>query len=144
MGSRSASRAERRGDAGTARIAGITITAVGAAMLAGGLAVVGWNESEIATTDAHGVMLFERYTAMGCPAALGCERLQADIEAVRSSQERQNVIRIAAITGAALGAALMTLGVILWVSAPTDDAIESSAHAALSIGPGSVEVRGAF
>jgi hypothetical protein len=141
----------RVGAAEASRIAGIVITFTGVAFLGTGLGLIGWNETEISSTDAQLRPLLSRYASFMCGGLsptdpVECERLEREILPLTEAQSTQDILRVVSIGSAVVGAAMVTLGVILWVGAPGERQIDESAHAGLSvgIGPGSLALRGVF
>lgn len=137
-------RAERIGASEGQRTAGIALVVSGLALLAVGVPLTLWNESEIAHTDAAIVQLNRDYAAMCMPIGPQCDALAAQGAALRSSADTENTLRWVSITTATLGAIAGATGLVLWMTAPSADAIDEAAHAALRVGPASVSVEGTF
>lgn len=127
-------------------LAGITLTLAGSALLVGGLALVAWNEAEIADTDARVREAMAEYARRGCPLSPDpqCAAVLELRESLGNAQGVQDALRPSSVAAAILGAATITLGVVLWVSAPSVPAIERSAHAVLRVGPSTIALQGSF
>lgn len=138
-------RRERLEAADTQRTTGITLTAVGAAITASGLAVLIWNEAEITRTDDRLRFINQQLSTcrtMGFDP--GCEALEAEGEQLADAQQTQNLLRGVSIAGTVVGAALAATGLGLWLAAPSEDAVDRSARARLTLGPGGLRLHGAF
>ncbi len=128
------------------RATGIGLTVGGAAIALAGLAVLIWNEAEIARTDER--LLFINEQLRGVCRDMGfdptCEAYEREGGELSQDQETQNVLRGVSIVGTLLGSALTAAGLALWVDAPTEDHIDAGAHARLSIRPGRLVLDGTF
>ncbi len=140
-------RMNRLSSANELRTAGILLTASGGAILAGTIALWIWNESEIATADERLNFINEQLATvcpmMGFPRE--CDDLEDEGRRIRDEvQPPQNVLRGVSIAATILGAALTATGLSLWLTAPSEEAIDAAASARLRLGPGSVALEGAF
>ncbi len=139
-----AERASRVGSAETQRTAGVALTVSGLVLLAVGVPLLIWNESEIASTDAAVVRLNAEIAAMCMPIGPRCDALAAQGAALRASADTQNTLRGLSLGLTVLGAAVGGTGLALWISAPSSDAIDAAAHATLRLGPTGVVLDGTF
>jgi len=138
-------RRERLDASRAQRTAGIALTAIGAAITAGGVGVLIWNEAEISRTDDRLRFLNGELTTcrmMGFDPV--CDSYEAEGERLAGEQETQNVLRGVSIASTLLGATLAGTGLGLWLAAPSEDAVDRSAHARLSLGPAGLRLDGAF
>jgi hypothetical protein len=139
-------RRQRLDAAAGQRAVGIALTVAGGIFLAGGLPVLIWNEGEISTTDARIVELQRLFSMCMVTTPAECDALEEEGAELTARQGDQNIFRGVSITGVVVGAALAALGLTLLFTAPSDDSVdaEARARAQLSIGPGGVQLDGAF
>ncbi|HJL18473.1 MAG TPA: PEGA domain-containing protein, partial [Sandaracinaceae bacterium LLY-WYZ-13_1] len=143
-------RRERLDAARQQRVVGLTLSVAGGGLTVAGLAVLIWNETEIASTDARLLEINEELEnecrTMGFDRR--CEMLQDEGEALTADQDTQNVLRGVSIAGTVLGAAMTALGLVVWLDAPSDADVDAAARArertSLRIGPGGVSLSGTF
>lgn len=138
-------RTSRLAAANDQRLLGGGLTIAGGALAVGMLAVLIWNEAEIARSDSRLVEINGQLTGR-CELDFDreCEALLAEGMDLRDRQEPQNILRGVGIAGALLGAAIGITGLVLWTTAPGEDAIDAGARARLRVGPGRLEVDGVF
>jgi hypothetical protein len=142
-------RRQRIEGASAQRTTGAVMSIAGGVLIAAGLPLLVWNELEIPGTDRRIVELDQRWDALRCttpPDNQECARILEEGNSLNAQRDAQNVLRAATITGTVLGALLATIGIPLWASAPSPDDIDAAARAraSLRIGPGGLELRGAF
>jgi len=141
-------RQRRVAEASERRTQGAITAIAGGAALAGGLALLIWNEAEISATDARILAINEEL--MGRCATMGiderCMQIQAEGVALADDQQTQNVLRGVSIALTAVGAGIGALGLTLWLTAPDEDEVDAAARARarLRLGPAGVAIDGAF
>lgn len=142
-------RRSRVESAAAQRTAGVALSIAGGALVAAGVPLLVWNEGEIAANDRRIVEINAEYTAH-CSGQhfddATCRSLRDEGERRNALQERQNILRAATIASAVVGAALASVGIPLWLDAPSEAEIDAAARAraALHIGPGYIGIHGAF
>jgi hypothetical protein len=140
-----AARHDRLAGAARATEAGLATAITGGALLAAGLAVLIWNETEIAATDARVLTLGHEFQAMGCPPLTSrCQEIADELHGLTPRQNDENIIRGVTAAVSAVGGLLAIVGVSLVLTAPSSDAIDAAAHAELRVGPSGVELVGSF
>lgn len=143
-------RSERVGSAATRSLAGLVMAIGGGALTVASVGIVAWNEAAIATTDARVNQIQREIDAM-CPRVIPrppwteeCAALLAEGDGLSAGQNDQDFLRGISIAGTLLGAVITTVGLVLWATAPTEEAIDAQAHASLRLGPGGLLLDGAF
>lgn len=132
------------------RTAGATMSILGGILFAAGLPVLVWNETEIPANDLRIVEIQQQFDALACAGqALDhptCASLRDEGERRNILQDQQNILRAATFTGTIVGVVLAAIGIPLWISAPSDDDVDAAARARaeLRLGPGTIELSGAF
>lgn len=127
--------------------AGAVMSIAGGVLFAAGLPLAIWNEAEIAANDARIVELNEEYVARTClgdPDQARCVAIVEEGEERNALRDQQNILRATTIASAVVGALLAGIGIPLWVSAPSSDAVDASARASLRLGPGGLSLSGSF
>ncbi len=138
-------RTERLQAANEQRTIGIVLTAVGSATAIGMAALLVWNETEIARDDERLRFINAQLDGPRCmPFDDECAALELEGRQLQEQQASQNVLRGVSIAGTVLGGALAAVGVALWTTAPSDEAIDAAASARLRIGPGGLRLDGRF
>ncbi len=145
-------RAQRVAAAGRTHNWGMVMTISGAALLLGGVAILGWNEGRISKTDSRLIEVNDDYERLGCMTGgpdEACEMLLAEGSALTADQDAEQRTRWISMAILGTGALLGTIGVILWVLAPTEAEIDEDAHAAgprlrLRAGLGGLSLDGQF
>ncbi len=118
------------------RTTGVVLTIAGAAALAASLSVVIWNEAEIRATDDRIVDInYELTVPCAADFTERCQRLEEEGQTLAARQSDQNVIRGVSIAGVVVAAALAVPGVVLWLTAPDEDAVDAAARATLRLTP---------
>jgi hypothetical protein len=112
----------------------LTLTGAGVATLS--IALLIWNETQIAATDSRLVVINQMLMPGGCTTT--CDALREEGARLSSMQDVQTALRIVTIGGAVIGASLVALGLPIWLSAPSAAGVDQQAHAMLRIGPGSL------
>jgi len=138
-------RRERLDAASAQRTAGIALTAIGGAITAAGLAVLIWNEAAISTTDDRLRFINQQLSTcrmMGFDRE--CDARETEGERLADEQQMQDVLRGVTIASTLVGAAIVGTGLALWITAPSEDAVDRSAHARLTLRPTGVTLDGAF
>jgi hypothetical protein len=141
-------RRERVAGAAVMQDAGIGLAIAGGVALVAGLAVLIWNETQIAGTDSQVRALTDSYNQMRCDPAAStppCDHIALDLAPpLRAQQHDEDTIRMASI-GATIGAAALAgVGIAVALAAPTAESIDRDAHASLHIGPNGISVDGTF
>lgn len=139
----------RMESATTQRTAGAVLSIGGGVLFAAGLPLLIWNETEIQVNDREIAAVQQQYDTLRCRGREEdpeCAPWAAEGERLNTLQEQQNVLRAVTITSTIVGAVLAGIGIPLWVGAPSPDAVDASARARaeLRLGPGALELRGAF
>lgn len=128
--------------------AGAVLSIGGGLLFAAGLPLAIWNEGEIAATDRRIVELSLESDMLGCSGqptdSAECLAIAAEGERLSGQQDLQDVLRPLAITSAVLGGVLAAMGIPLWLSAPSSDAVDAAARASLRLGPGGLSLAGSF
>jgi hypothetical protein len=128
--------------------AGAVLSIGGGVLFAAGLPLAIWNEGEIAATDRRIVELSLESDSMGCSGqpddSAECLAIAAEGERLSGQQDLQDVLRPLTITSAVLGGVLAAMGIPLWLSAPSSDAVDAAARASLRLGPGGLSLSGSF
>jgi hypothetical protein len=140
-------RRERLAAAESMRTGGIATATIGAAFLVTGIVLLAWNEPEITATDGRIRALDAEFRAMGCDVGgltMRCEEIRDESGPLTTRQNEENVIRGVSIASTLLGAALGGIGLGLTLAAPSEEDVDRAAHAELRLGPGTLELRGAF
>lgn len=138
-------RTARERAASELRAAGMALTVAGGVVGLGMVGVLAWNETEIARTDSRLLTVNEelaRCREMGWGPA--CDAYEAEGRTLERDQEMQNVLRGVSVATIVVGVLLGGTGVVLWASAPSDEAIDAGARARLRLGPGALALDGAF
>jgi len=138
--------AERRSTAHSRRFGGRLASGIGVALLGAGLGVFGWNQHEIAQTDAEVRRRNDLCEPPGAdPICFDPAFLDAGA-ALTADQHRQNILRAVSLSGAAVGAVTTAIGLTLWLSSPSDAEIDASASASaqLRVGPTGAQLRVSF
>lgn len=138
-------RTERLRAADEQRALGVGSTVAGGVVTAGSLALLIWNETEIASTDSR-LLFINRELAICREMGFDrrCDEYEAEGRALEGDQDTQNILRGVSIAATVVGAALTATGLALWLTVPSEDAIDAAASARLRLGPGSVALEGAF
>lgn len=145
-------RAQRVSAANRTRDWGLVLALSGAALLVGGLGVLGWNEGRISRTDDALVELNDEYAMLGCDTGgppERCRMLEEQGNALTADQRAEQRARW--VSGAVLGVGtiLGTIGLVLWVRAPSEAEIDADAQASgrrlrLRAGLGELSLEGRF
>ncbi|MFO0684252.1 MAG: PEGA domain-containing protein [Sandaracinus sp.] len=131
-------RATRVGAAHATRDAGIGLAIAAAALLVGGLPTLVWNETEIARTDARVLEIDRAYRTLDCAGnfdPMTCTPLRDEAAAIDRTRPIQDGLRVFGIAASVLGAVLGTVGIVLWIEAPSDADVDAAAHAHLELRP---------
>jgi hypothetical protein len=142
-----AERAGRTGAADTQRGAGIGIGFAGAALLLIGVPLTIWNELQITSTDASVVDFNRRYAAAMCETSFDprvCTPLRNEGSALQSAHDTEDTLRWISLTTTLVGAIVGGIGLVLWATTPSNEAIDAAAHASLRLTPGGLALSGAF
>jgi len=128
------------------RTLGVALTASGGGVALAGLALLVWNETEISRTDAR--LRFINEQLGGVCRDMGfdptCEAFEREGATLSQEQGTQNVLRGVSIAGTLLGSVLAGTGLVLWLSAPSDESIDADARARLTVRPNGLTLDGAF
>ncbi|MDQ3036864.1 MAG: hypothetical protein M3Y87_31010, partial [Myxococcota bacterium] len=138
-------RSARVAAADSQRTAGQVLTILGGVLVAAGVPLMIWNESEIASTDARLIALEPAIRAcvgmMGAPA---CDAIRTEALQLSDRQGDQDILRAVSVAGAITGALAATIGIVLWASAPSETSIDTAAHASLRLDPRGLQLSGSF
>lgn len=141
-------RAQRVAAARRTRDWGMVMTLGGGALLLGGVGVLGWNEGRISKTDGRLAEVNDEFAALGCMTGGPpdtCRMLEEEGQALTEDQEAEQRTRFIASAILGIGAVVASIGVVLWVLAPSEDEIDDDAHALrLRVGPGGFALDGRF
>lgn len=141
-------RQRRLDEAASLRTQGLVLATAGGVTLAGGLAFLIWNEAEISGTDARvraiNAELQGRCVTEGFDSR--CREIEAEGQALADDQQTQNVIRGVTIATTVVGGLVGGLGLVLWLTAPSEDDVDAAARARarVTIRPGQIALEGAF
>ena len=146
-----AARAERVAAAGSTRTWGQVLTIAGGVVLLGAGGVFVWNEPRIADTDGQISEVQQEFDMMRCGMTDSdrCDELRDLGNQLNVDRDAQDTVRlVGGIVGAA-GAVIAVVGVVLWLSAPSDADIDEAAHASgldlrLRAGLGALTLEGTF
>lgn len=129
------------------RTAGQVLSVIGTVLIAVGVPLAIWNESEILGTDARGRQLIreeEECRAMGMVGTTACNAVRQELDGLPGRQETQDILRVVSFTSAITGALSAALGLVLWASAPSESSIDDAAHATLRLDLRGLHLSGAF
>lgn len=139
-------RGARVGAAASQRTAGQVLSVIGTVLIAVGVPLAIWNESEIISTDRRGRQLDEEWAE--CRNAGGgsehCRSVGKELEAIASTQSTQDILRAVSLASAIAGALSATVGIVLWASAPSESSIDEGAHATLRLDLQGLHLTGGF
>jgi len=124
-------RAVRVSAADNRRTVGIALTVGGGAALLAGGSILLWNEGRIGDTDDRVVELNRLIEADECdrnPEDGDCPAYVAEGEALTEDQDAQQRARWVSLAVTGAGAVVALIGVVLWVTAPSDDGIDDDAR----------------
>jgi hypothetical protein len=139
-------RSRRVGAAESQRLAGQVLSVIGTVLIAVGVPLTIWNESEIVNTDARGRQLAQEWA--DCRNAGGgsarCEEVGNELRGISSAQDTQDILRVVSFASAITGVLSATIGIVLWASAPSESSIDDAAHATLRLDLRGLHLSGAF
>lgn len=145
-------RAQRVTAAERTREWGMVMALTGGPLLLGGVAVLGWNEGRISKTDGRLSEVNDDYARLGCMTGgppETCQNLEDEGEALTDDQNAEQRTRWVSAAILGVGAVLGTIGIVLWLRAPSEAEIDRDAHVAgprlrLRAGLGGLSLDGKF
>ncbi len=136
-------RARRLGAASDQRAAGIGALIGGAALVVVGAVITGWNEerSPAAESELRELRACADMAGPGGDPNLFCPRW--DTREAENASLRQQISDLRVVEGLLLGvgAAAAGVGLVVWLLAPDEAAIDAAASASLELGPGRATLR---
>lgn len=140
-------RSGRVAAAGSQRTAGQVLSVIGTVLIAVGVPLAVWNESEIVNTDARGRQLVrqeEECRATGMVGTAPCSDVRKELDELPSRQGTQDILRVVSFASAITGALSASVGIVLWASAPSESSIDDAAHATLRLDMRGLHLSGVF
>lgn len=130
-----AARHDRQSGASFRRWLGIGLTIGGVLLGAAGLSLYLWNKSEIDETNLQ-LIVAQEMVVRTCPGQPDmCMMWNARGLELNSERDGQSVVEGVSLTMAIAGGVSTVVGVLLWATAPSEEAIDEAAHAEFDIVP---------